>query len=362
MTFSALLQNWYQSSQRDLPWRKTQDAYSIWLSEIILQQTRVQQGMAYYLKFKKHYPTVSDLAKAEEDEVLKHWQGLGYYSRARNLHATAKRVHEEFNGVFPTTYAEIRKLKGIGDYTAAAIASFAYNLPHAVVDGNVYRVLSRLYGDDTPIDSTQGKKLFQQLADELLDQKHPGNHNQAMMEFGALQCVPKNPDCVACPAQPQCKAFEMSRVEILPVKAKKTKQRNRYFHYLVPRFEEYLFIEKREDKGIWHNLYQFPLIEVPENIAQSKVPELEAWQALVGHPDVIIESVSETYKHILSHQRIFASFWRLNVPFEVVQRLEKKYLKITAKDLERYAIPRLIDRYLEDEQSKRQIGLPFNFR
>ena len=205
--FSILIQAWYRQNKRDLPWRESKDAYKIWLSEIILQQTRVDQGLAYFEKFVHHYPTVFDLAAAPEDEVLNLWQGLGYYSRARNLHAAAQTVVNDFNGVFPADYKKILSLKGVGDYTASAISSIAFGLPHAVVDGNVYRVLARYLCNDTPIDSSKGKKDFKQIAQELLDEKHPGDHNQAVMELGALVCLPRNPQCEICPIRNTCMAF-----------------------------------------------------------------------------------------------------------------------------------------------------------
>lgn len=231
--FHRLIVEWYRLNKRDLPWRETQNAYFIWLSEIILQQTRVLQGMNYYLKFISHYPTVHDLANASEQDVLNDWQGLGYYSRARNLHFTAKLISTEMKGVFPSSFNEIKKLKGIGDYTAAAISSFAYNLPQAVVDGNVYRVLSRVFEVHLPIDSTQGKKFFADLAQELISLKEPAIHNQAIMELGAMQCLPVNPICHSCPLNSICLAFSNRTYKELPIKLKKVKVRNRYFHFLI---------------------------------------------------------------------------------------------------------------------------------
>ena len=231
--FSEKIIAWYDQNKRDLPWRNTKDAYLIWLSEIILQQTRVDQGMDYYLKFAKEFPTVKHLAKADNEKVMKLWQGLGYYSRARNLHTTAKIISEKYHGKFPDEYSDILSLKGVGNYTAAAIASFAFNKPYAVVDGNVYRVLARVFGIESPIDSTQGKKEFETLATELLDRKKPASHNQAIMELGALQCKPVNPDCSICALNTMCFAYSKKRINELPVKAKKTKVRNRYFNYIV---------------------------------------------------------------------------------------------------------------------------------
>jgi len=261
MDLSQILLDWYRNNQRDLPWRRTNDPYAIWLSEVILQQTRVEQGMPYWLRFIEDFPTVTDLANADEREVLRLWQGLGYYSRARNLHAAAKIVRDEYNGNFPNQYEQIRALKGIGDYTAAAISSFAFNLPHAVVDGNVYRFLSRIFAINTPIDSTNGKKEFFVLANELLDKSNPGTFNQSLMEFGAMQCKPSNPDCSVCPFNQYCQSFATNTVSEYPVKAKKTKTRNRYFDFIILSDEKNTLLQKREEKDIWQGLYQFPVIE-----------------------------------------------------------------------------------------------------
>src|ERR1043165_6651460 len=256
--FSGKIMTWYEQNKRDLPWRNTRDPYLIWLSEVILQQTRVDQGMAYYHKFAEAFPTVKDLAKADSDKVMKLWQGLGYYSRARNLHAAAKMVAGKYKGVFPASYEGIKELKGVGDYTAAAIASFAFKLPHAVVDGNVYRVLSRVFGIETPIDSTQGKKEFNKLANELLDISNPADHNQAVMEFGSQFCKPVNPDCKSCFFNTKCFAFKHSKVPELPVKSKKTKVRSRYLNYfIIVDKNGSIFVHKRQKKDIWEGLYEF---------------------------------------------------------------------------------------------------------
>ena len=256
MDFSSDLIQWYSFHKRPLPWRETKDPYRIWLSEIILQQTQIKQGLPYYLKFTANYPTVFDLAKASEDEVLKHWQGLGYYSRARNLHKTAKYVAEELNGVFPKTYKELLTLKGVGDYTASAIASICYEEPVAVVDGNVYRVLSRCFGVDTPINSTEGVKQFKRLAMSLLPKNNIGDYNQALMEFGAKQCKPKSPDCSNCPVDSECAALATASIQKLPIKLKKIKIRKRYLNFLVLLTKNHKTVmEKRIEKGIWQHLY-----------------------------------------------------------------------------------------------------------
>lgn len=262
MSLSKQLIFWYLQNKRELPWRKTKDPYRVWLSEIMLQQTRVAQGLPYFLKFTEAFPTVFDLAKAEESEVLKLWQGLGYYSRARNLHFTAKYISEELEGVFPKSYKELLQLKGVGDYTASAIASICYDESFAVVDGNVYRVLSRYFGVATSINSTKGIKEFKELAQTVIDETQPGVYNQAIMDFGALHCKPQNPLCDECPLAESCVALANNSVKELPVKEKKIKIKKRYFNYLVPVTEDnQTVLEERVGKGIWQGLYQFPLVE-----------------------------------------------------------------------------------------------------
>ena len=337
MHFSDILITWYSKNKRELPWRNTLSPYKIWLSEIILQQTRVAQGLSYYNKFVENYPTVRDLANDSEDNVLKLWQGLGYYSRARNLHATAKFVASELDGVFPDTYDEIIKLKGVGVYTAAAISSFCFEEKRAVVDGNVYRVLSRYFGIQTPIDSTIGKKEFQSLAQECLSINRPGEHNQAIMEFGALQCTP-SPKCEDCPLNNSCEAFANSNVKDLPVKEKKIKVRNRYFNFLVIGDQHSLYVQKRESKDIWQNLYQFPLFESEKEVSSPS----ELGDVLIV--ESTFKKVSEQFKHVLSHQRIYAKFWEFSVKELPSQ---KGFKKIKKHDIQDFAIPRLIEKYLE---------------
>lgn len=335
--FSSLIKDWYRLNYRDLPWRSTNDPYKIWLSEIILQQTRVDQGLNYYLKFVSKYPSVNDLADADQDEVLNLWQGLGYYSRARNLHAAAKHIKENYRGVFPSTYEDIHDLKGVGDYTASAIASFAFNLPHAVVDGNVYRLLSRYFNIDHPIDSAVGKKEFKLLAQELLDDKDPAQHNQAIMEMGALVCTPKNPACDNCPLNESCEAKRLGTVLNLPVKSKKTKVRNRYFHYLILIEDGQIVLKKRESGDIWEGLYDFPLIEL--NKAEES-PELMAAQMNISELER-----HGSFKHILSHQRIYAEFW--SGKSANFNSLKGTYKIVKLNDLEDFPMPQLLIRYLE---------------
>ncbi len=333
---------WYQENKRQLPWRESTDPYRIWISEIILQQTRVAQGYDYYLRFIRRFPDVKSLAEAPEDEVMKYWQGLGYYSRARNLHAAAKSM----NGVFPITYPEVRALKGVGDYTAAAICSVAYNLPYAVVDGNVYRVLSRYFGIDIPIDSTEGKKLFAALADEMLDKRYPGTYNQAIMDFGAIQCSPQAPNCMFCPLAESCAARAQGKVNQLPKKQHKTKTIDRYFNYIYVRMGAYTFINKRTGDDIWKNLFELPLIETSRPVAEEELLVLPQFRDLLApgeEPEV--RSLSLGVKHVLSHRVIYANFYEVKLPEE--SSSFSGFLKVKVEDLERYAVPRLVHAFLE---------------
>lgn len=346
--FRVKLLAWYEINQRSLLWRTTKDPYKIWLSEIILQQTRVDQGTAYYKKFITNYPKLKDLASAEEEAVLKDWQGLGYYSRARNLHYTARYIQEKYKGNFPNQYVEILKLKGIGEYTAAAIASFAFDLPHAVVDGNVYRVLSRIFGIETPIDSTQGKKEFKELANHLIDQKIPATFNQSMMEFGALQCVPNNPDCNKCIFQSDCYAYSNNQIASFPVKSKKIKQRKRHFHYLILENTSELIIKKRVEKEIWQNLYDFPLVETKNDTSINKLMQLEEFKTHFNNQPYSIVASSTWRKHILSHQIIMAKFHHLKVKKLASVKYDNGQI-ILKEDLKNYPIPKLIENYLKEE-------------
>ena len=346
LEISRILLDWYAVNKRELPWRKTNNPYLIWISEIILQQTRVAQGLSYFLRFVERFPQVKDLAEADEDEVLKYWQGLGYYSRARNLHAAAKMVMSDFGGVFPTNYRDVLSLKGVGEYTAAAIVSFAWNQPYPVVDGNVFRVLARLFAMDVPIDTTKGKKLFTELAGAIMDRQHAGLHNQAIMELGALQCVPQNPDCESCPLLTKCQAYSMGKVSDLPIKQNKTKTRNRYFHYFFVRYKDTTWLNRREGKDIWAGLYEFPLIETesPMDFAEvSKTSDFQSLFAEAGQLQVKVGLLNQ--KHVLSHQILYASFYEVTI--EKKTKALEKYLSIPYDLLERYAVPRLIHIYLE---------------
>jgi A/G-specific adenine glycosylase len=337
--FHRLITEWYRLNKRDLPWRNTNNPYFIWLSEIILQQTRVAQGLSYYLKFIKHYPTVVDLANASEQDVLNDWQGLGYYSRARNLHATAKIISAQFDGIFPDKHDQILKLKGVGEYTAAAISSFSFNLPYSVVDGNVYRVLSRVFDIDLPIDSSEGKKFYAKLAQELLEVGNPAIHNQAIMELGAVQCVPSNPECVRCPLNEKCLALSAGTIDVRPIKSKKTKVRNRYFHFMIFQEDDKTILEKRKAKDIWQHLYQFPLIETLE---EKSFHEMK----LIFKDQLGFEPLdfSKQEVHILSHQKIFAHFYFFNT---FPKEFSTDLIVISQNQIQDFPLPRLIDRYLE---------------
>ncbi|WP_435416493.1 A/G-specific adenine glycosylase [Polaribacter aestuariivivens] len=346
MKFYNKLIYWYLKNKRTLPWRETQNPYFIWLSEIMLQQTRVAQGLSYYLKFTTTFPTVFDLAKADESTVLKMWQGLGYYSRARNLHYSAKYIANELNGVFPSTYKEIIKLKGVGDYTASAIASICFNEPTAVVDGNVYRVLSRYFGIYTAINSTEGIKEFKTLAQSLIDKNQPGTYNQAIMDFGATQCKPQNPLCESCPFNDSCVAFEKNLVKELPVKEKKIKVRKRYFNYLVIKTEDQkTILSERKGKGIWQGLYQFPLIESDKSINQKEIINSEKFIDLFPDETTISLYNKKEIIHKLSHQHLHTSFW-------IVETKSLKKADIPWNNIKQFPVPVLVANFLEEFQPK----------
>ncbi len=344
MNFSNLLIQWYLQNKRDLPWRNTVDPYHIWLSEIMLQQTRVAQGTPYFLSFVSAFPTVFDLAKADEEQVLKLWQGLGYYSRARNLHKTAQYVATELQGVFPNSYIDLLKLKGVGEYTAAAIASFSYGEAVPVVDGNVFRVLSRYFDVETDISLASAKKEFAALAFELMPKNDPATINQAIMEFGALQCVPKNPDCGSCIFNGSCAALQKNKVGSLPMKTKKTKVRNRYFNYLVVSDDnDDTIIQKRTAKGIWQNLYEFPLIETEAAENFDYISERIQKEFFVKESiDSIMECNEESIIHKLSHQHLHVKFWKVNIKGAVENGTDDATLRT-------FPFPVVIHNFIEKE-------------
>ncbi len=354
MNFAKILIAWYKKNKRDLPWRKTQDPYKIWLSEIILQQTRIEQGRAYYLKFVSHFTDVHKLAHASEHDILKLWQGLGYYSRARNLHKTAIIVANDHKGLFPGKHDELLKLPGIGEYTAAAISSIAFNEPRPVVDGNVLRFLSRFKGIETRVDTNSGKRMITNLATLLIDRQQPGEFNQAIMEFGALYCKPQNPDCGACIFRNECKANMESKIGIIPVKSKQVVQRKRYFHYLfIVKANEMVLLRKRSEQDIWRNLYDFPVIEKPKAVSQKKiVEEISNYLGsdLMDNPQI---TISKEYRHILTHQVILARFYTIllkdSEPFNRINSLYgNNWDAVELKNVHQYPVPRLIEKFLKN--------------
>lgn len=342
MKFSRLITNWYSVNKRILPWRETKDPYHIWLSEIIMQQTQINQGLPYYQAFIRNYPTVFDLANASQEEVLKLWQGLGYYSRARNLHETAKHIATMNKGEFPKTFDELLILKGIGDYTASAIASICFDAPTAAVDGNVYRVLSRYFGIETPINSAKGIHEFKRLAQSLLPGTNIGDHNQGLMEFGAKQCKPKSPDCHICALNNSCVALQKNKVDQWPIKLNKTKLRKRYFNYLVfISKDKKTVLKKRTTKGIWQNLYEFPLIETNKTLTYKEIEGHDEFEKLCKLESYQLSLFNEkTIIHKLSHQHLYTKFWIVNM-----NKIPQKGIKISTLDT--FPVPILIANFIK---------------
>lgn len=350
MSLSQKLDTWYNDFGRTLPWRGIEDPYRIWLSEIILQQTRIEQGRDYYHRFVSSFPTVADLAAASEEQVLRLWQGLGYYSRARNLHAAAQYIMNECGGAFPSSYEGILKLKGVGRYTAAAIASFAFRLPYPVIDGNVYRFISRLYGIATPIATDAAYTEFEQLLLKQIDKKRPDRFNAALMDFGSLQCKPQ-PDCTTCPFADECDALRTGRIELLPVKASKAKPTDRWFYYFDLRWREdgveYTLVEQREGKDIWKGLYQFPLMETLVELSYSQLKtEAARFAEEVFHVSDLNFQCSQPFRHQLTHRTIHALFLRAELPSRPVVVM-RKYRAIPTSEIKNIPVSRLIDRYLQ---------------
>jgi A/G-specific adenine glycosylase len=347
MDIQSRLISWYRINKRDLPWRETNDPYFIWLSEIILQQTRVAQGLDYYENFSNKYPNIRSLAEADLDDILKMWQGLGYYSRARNLWTAANQVVNEFHGEFPNNFKDIQSLKGVGPYTAAAIASFAFKIPAAVVDGNVSRVISRLFDLDIAINSTEGKKVVQELADSLISQEQPDLYNQAIMEIGALVCKPSKPECDHCPLDSFCLSKLNKTQQDRPVKIAKSKPKEREIHYLVLDDEEGLIVKQRTGNDIWKGLWDFPELEcAPHENPESLQKLLKS--VLGNHRNYVnIVGTPAVYTHILTHQRISAYFWRSKSSFDFNDN--SIYLRVPIAKLDELAVPRLIHKYLIDQ-------------
>lgn len=353
MNFGDRLATWYVKNKRELPWRDTNDPYLIWLSEVILQQTRVNQGADYYLKFKDKYPDIFTLANAPQDEVFKLWQGLGYYNRAENMLATAKLVIEKYNGRFPSDRELLLNLPGIGPYTSAAIASIAFNLPFAVIDGNVCRVLSRLFGIMEAINSSKGIKKIQGYADELLDRKQPGTYNQSLMEFGALHCTPANPNCNNCIFNKECFAFSNGKVNELPVKKPKNKVKNRYLYYFIIEPDlgnnkpKMVYLKKRVNGDIWKNLYDFLHIESDQKLDLNDAMIANILMKNLSVENPLIKLVSKEYVHKLTHQTIHARFIRVNVDKKLKMH-EKFVILVHKNELINYPVPRLIEHFLTD--------------
>ncbi len=329
-----------------MPWKHTNDPYKIWLSEIILQQTRVEQGISYYERLVERFPSVEQLALAPEDEVMKYWEGLGYYSRARNLHAAAKQIFFDRDGVFPSTYTELLQLKGVGKYTAAAISSFAFNLPHAVIDGNVLRLLARYFGVKDLSDSTVGQRVFIKLADDLLDKSDPGDYNQAIMNYGALICKPISPNCLICDLHKKCFAYTHGLIKNLPVKRKKKKLRIRWFNYLVLENKTHLILRKRIAEDIWKGLYEFPLIETDNRCTATQLETLFRKKNIFQEDNVGVIETSKIIKHKLTHQCICTQFLHINLPFDS-NYLKEGYLKVKKDDINNLPFPKVIENYLE---------------
>ncbi len=341
MSFSEKILLWYAKNKRELPWRSTSDPYKIWLSEIMLQQTRVAQGIPYYLKFIEHFPTVYELANASEEKILKLWQGLGYYSRARNLHTTAKIVVNDYQGEFPGSYKELIKLKGIGDYTASAIASICFNEAQPVVDGNVYRVLARYFGVDLPINSTAGIKYFKKLAHEVMHVAQIRDYNQGIMEFGAIQCAPKKPYCLHCPINESCVALQKGRTSELPIKINKTKIRKRYFNYIVVKDQnKKALLQQRKAKGIWQNLYEFPLIETESSTGLDSIIKILKKESLYQNITKVEEYQSKEIIHKLSHQHLYTKFWIVSLNTELSSG-------VSISELNAYPVPVLIADFIK---------------
>jgi len=344
--FARKLIEWYKIHQRILPWRGINDPYRIWISEIILQQTRVVQGLDYYNRFIERFPDVHSLAIAGEQEVLKYWQGLGYYSRARNLHAAARHIESSFGGKFPQDYKTILSLNGIGEYTAAAIASIAFGAPYPVVDGNVFRFLSRLFAIDEPVDTAKGKKLFTELANRMMDKSQAGLFNQAIMEFGALQCIPASPDCSACPFEAQCMAYSSGRVNDFPVKRNKTKVKTIYLYYFHIHSGNHIYIRKRKEKGIWQNLYEFPLIESETPLEWEDLTGTDDFKALFPSVEPVdFRLVLKNQKHVLTHRILYATFYEATI--EKVPESFARFISIPSGAIDEYPIHRLMQIYLE---------------
>jgi len=343
--FSNFLIHWHHNHKREFLWRNCPTPYRVWLSEIILQQTKVAQGTAYFQRIFDRFPEIKSLADADEEEILKLWQGLGYYSRARNLHFAAKSIVTNYQGRFPDTYDEIRKLKGVGDYTAAAIASIAFHQPYPAIDGNAYRVMSRVFGIDSPIDTSEGKKTFARLGHNLIDQQQPGPYNEAVMDLGAMVCTPRKPKCNECPVATICYALSANMIEEFPVKRKKKTFRNRYFHYLFVEKEQWIYLQKRTNNDIWKNLYQLPLIETKEAVSPEDLLKSKGIEEILNHNKYSIQKITDERIYLLSHQKLFIRFYHIQLLKELNST---PYIKVDKKDIAIFAIPKPIETFLNN--------------
>lgn len=352
MEFNKVIIKWYLENKRDLPWRNTSNPYFIWISEVILQQTKVAQGHDYYLRFISAFPTVKHLANADIDKVMKLWQGLGYYTRARNLHKAAQQILTNYNGELPKSYTELLKIKGIGPYSAGAIASFAFKEVVPAIDGNVYRVLSRVYGVFSSPESSAGKKEFHSLVMELIDKDRPDIFNQALLDFGALQCVPRSPNCITCPFNHICYAYRNNLVGQLPVKGKKIAVRERFLNYLIIRYKNSTFIQRRAEGDIWTLLYEFPLIETKQKVHLEELINDQKWEDLIGKEPPSILHVSPLVKHPLSHQSLYTRFIIVEVK-KPTYFLKANYKKIPIPEVQNYSVPRVIDNFLAAEPAEK---------
>jgi A/G-specific adenine glycosylase len=352
MDFKNTIIRWYHENRRDLPWRNTDNPYFIWISEVILQQTRVAQGLDYYNRFTSTFPTIKDLAEANLDRVMKVWQGLGYYTRARNLHGAAKQIMADYSGALPRSYHELLKIKGLGPYSAGAIASFAFKEAVPAIDGNVYRVLSRVFGVFASPETSSGKKEFFNLTMELIDKEHPDTFNQALLDFGAMQCVPRSPDCLACPFSNICYAYRNNLINQLPVKGKKIATRDRFLNYIIVRCKDSTFIQRREAGDIWNSLYEFPLIETKMPVELDALIEESAWKELFGKEKLQILYISQAIKHLLSHQTLYTKFIIVEIS-KPSYFLKSNYLRVLIPDVQEYSIPKVIDNFLAAEPSER---------
>jgi len=350
VSITGPLIEWYFKNKRNLPWRETTAPYSVWVSEVILQQTRVNQGLAYYYQFIKEFPDIISLANAPIDKLLKLWQGLGYYSRARNMHHAAREIVTNFNGEFPQRYTDLIKLKGIGDYTASAIASISFGEQSPVLDGNVFRVIARIYGITDSTETSRGKKKFKDILNNLIPKKNPGTFNQALMEFGAIHCIPRNPNCSECIFKSDCFAFNHNLIDHLPIKKQKVKQKHRYFNYLHILYKEYTFIEQRTENDIWRLLYQFPLIETDGEFFINELEKTNLWKKIFENLNPQIDIKCFERIHVLTHQKLHVRFYKIHID-KLNDFINTRFIKMHTGKIENKGVPIIIEKYLSQTHS-----------